>query len=532
LNYKFESRSFKPFEILNFQSHFSKTAPIPIDHKKKRKRTKRNPHYNTITMASTTATDIPSAATTASIAAEASRTSLKRARHLFDDGDPKSVFLPRVVVDPEIHQLAKDRRRRQAVGGGGTAAISSVDSTSGTGAALSQSLVVASKGEKKIALALRGANDHNSKATNAQAAAPAPAAGGILVRSSARDSATHISTPTWHAPWKLSTVLSSHLGWVRCLAFSPENKYMASGAADRTIKIWDFPKASVGASDALQLTLTGHISPIRGLAFSPRHPYLFSCAEDKQVKCWDLETNQVIRHYHGHLSGIFCLALHPTLDLLVTGGRDAVARVWDMRTKVAVHVLTGHEHTVASVLTKSTFPQIISGSHDTTIKLWDLVAGKCFTTLTHHQKAIRALVQPSFENTFTSGAADCLKQWQGKDGRFLKSFTGHKTVVNAMAVNDDGVLVSGGDDGSMHFWDYKTGYTFQQAQARVQPGSLAAENSIMATAFDLTGTRLVTGEADKSIKIWKQDEDASELSHPVDMTAWRKKCIAQSKQRY
>jgi pleiotropic regulator 1 len=203
-----------------------------------------------------------------------------------------------------------------------------------------------------------------------------------------------------------------------------------------------------------------------------------------------------------------------------------------MRTKAAVHVLTGHEHTVASVLTKSTHPQIITGSHDTTIKLWDLVAGKCFTTLTHHQKAVRALVQPTFENTFISGAADCLKQWQGKDGRFLKSFTGHRTVVNAMAVNDDGVLVSGGDDGSMHFWDYKTGYTFQKAQAQVQPGSLAAENSIMATAFDLTGTRLITGEADKSIKIWKQDEVASELSNPVDMTAWRKKCIVQSKQRY
>jgi pleiotropic regulator 1 len=147
-------------------------------------------------------------------------------------------------------------------------------------------------------------------------------------------------------------------------------------------------------------------------------------------------------------------------------------------------------------------------------------------------KSIRALTQPSFEHTFVSGAPDCLKKWQGKDGRFLKSIRGHKAVINALAVNDDGVLVSGGDDGSMHFWDYETGYCFQKTSTVAQPGSLEAENGVFATAFDLTGTRLITGEADKTVKIWKQDEEASDESHPIDMAAWRKQCIAESKMRY
>jgi pleiotropic regulator 1 len=346
----------------------------------------------------------------------------------------------------------------------------------------------------------------------------------------------NIPTPKWHAPWKLSTVLSSHLGWVQSIAMDPTNSMFATGSADRTIKLWSLPKAAVGAEDALQLTLTGHISAVRALAFSERHPYLFSAGEDKTVKCWDLETNQVVRHYHGHLSGVYALALHPTLDILVTAGRDAVARVWDMRTKTQLHVLSGHEHTISSVLTASTHPQVITGSHDCTVKLWDLAAGKCFTTLTHHQKSIRALAHAPAalgERTFVSAAADCIRKWQGKDGRYLQKLTGHKAVLNAVAVQDDGVMVSGGDDGTMHFWDYKTGYTFQQAVSKVQPGSLQqAENGIMALQFDLTGTRLITGEADKSIKIWKQDTEASELTHPVDMKVWRKKCIAQAKERF
>lgn len=401
-------------------------------------------------------------------------------------------------------------------GGGAAAPVAAAPSTASDGGAI----VLAGAGAGGTTTAEAGG-------TEARKIRP----GGILVeRKDGRRA--NIPTPKWHAPWKLSAVISSHLGWVRSVAFDPTNEMFATGGGDRVIKIFDMAKACVAANDALKITLTGHISPVRGLAFSDRHPYLFSAGEDKMVKCWDLETNQVIRHYHGHLSGIFALGLHPTLDVLVTGGRDAVARVWDMRTKHQIHCLTGHDNTVGAILTKRTDPQIITGSYDSTIRLWDLAAGKCMTTLTHHKKSVRALAQPSFENTFLSGAADNLKKWVGSDGRFVKNFTGHKAVINALAINDDGVVLSGADDGTMNFWDYGSGHCFQTTSTVAQPGSLDAENGIFAASFDLTGTRLVTCEADKTIKVWREDEGASELTHPVDMAAWRRKCIAEAKRRY
>jgi WD40 repeat protein len=86
---------------------------------------------------------------------------------------------------------------------------------------------------------------------------------------------TRTVKPTYHAPWKLMRVISGHLGWVRSVAVEPGNKWFATGAGDRVIKIWNL------ASGELRLSLTGHISTVRGLAVSPRHPYLFSCGEDK-----------------------------------------------------------------------------------------------------------------------------------------------------------------------------------------------------------------------------------------------------------
>ena len=83
-------------------------------------------------------------------------------------------------------------------------------------------------------------------------------------------------------------------------------------------------------------------------------------------------------------------------------------------------------------------------------------------------------------------------------------------------MNRDGVLVSGGDDGSLRFWDWKTGHCFQSTHSVVQPGSLESEGSILASAFDLSGSRLITCEADKTVKIWKEDESATPKSHPVE----------------
>jgi pleiotropic regulator 1 len=331
------------------------------------------------------------------------------------------------------------------------------------------------------------------------AAGPGAGAGSSLVGKEAFQPVK----PTWHAPWKLTRVISGHLGWVRALTVEPNNQWFATGAGDRTIKIWDL------ASGSLRLTLTGHISTVRGLAVSPRHPYMFSCGEDKMVKCWDLESNRVIRHYHGHLSGVYALALHPTLDVLVTAGRDGVARVWDMRTRTNVMVLGGHQGTISSLITQEADPQIITGSMDSTIRLWDLAAAKSMAVLTHHKKSVRALCSHPKEFTFASGSADNIKQWKCPEGAFMQNFEGAGGIVNTLSVNEDDVLFSGADNGEMCFFDWKSGYRYQRLDTTAQPGSLDAELGIFCSTFDKTGLRLITGEADKTSK-WA----------PAPVTVW------------
>lgn len=329
-------------------------------------------------------------------------------------------------------------------------------------------------------------------------------------------SATAISLardrPKWHAPWENFRVIMGHVGWVRSVAVEPDNQWFATGSADRTIKIWDL------ASGKLKLTLTGHISAVRGLAISDRHPYMFSVGEDKMVKCWDLEQNKVMRHYHGHLHGVYACALHPTLDLLMTAGRDAVVRVWDMRSRREVHALQGHRDTINAVMAQGVDPQVVSASVDSTVRLWDLAAGKCMATLTNHKKGVRALAMHPVEFSFASASIDNVKTWAFPRGDFMRNLRGHTGLVNALAMNQDGVLASGGDDGNIRLWDSPSAHCFQSTQVRVQPGSMENEAGIFAMAFDHSGSRLITCEADKTIKMWRPDASSTPDSHPLRWT--------------
>eukprot|EP00437_Effrenium_voratum_P041273 CAMPEP_0181482224 /NCGR_PEP_ID=MMETSP1110-20121109/44726_1 /TAXON_ID=174948 /ORGANISM="Symbiodinium sp., Strain CCMP421" /LENGTH=452 /DNA_ID=CAMNT_0023607759 /DNA_START=32 /DNA_END=1387 /DNA_ORIENTATION=+ len=340
---------------------------------------------------------------------------------------------------------------------------------------------------------------------------PGPAVGPVVPLAAPKapaDPSTQIQVrPLRHPPWKLMRVTSGHEGWVRTVACDPTNEWFASSGNDRLIKIWDL------ASGTLKLSLTGHVSTVRAVAISDRHPYLFSASEDCEVKCWDLEQNMVIRNYHGHLSGVYTLVLHPTLNILATGGRDGSVRIWDMRTKTGIFVFTGHTNAICSLASQASEPQFISGSMDRMVRLWDLAAGKCSVTLTNHKKSIRALATHPMEYTFVSCSSDNNKVWKCPKGAFERNIQGHNAIVNCCTIREgqqgSSQLIAGTDNGYLHFWDWKSGHKFQSLEAIPQPGSMSAENAIFDMTLDQSGSRLITAECDKTVKIYREDPNAT-----------------------
>lgn len=107
---------------------------------------------------------------------------------------------------------------------------------------------------------------------------------------------------------------------------------------------------------------------------------------------------------------------------------------------------------MSSLVCQEADPQVITGSLDSHVRMWDLAAGKTMGVLTHHKKGVRALASHPSEFTFATGSTSSIKQFKCPEGAFMQNFEGHNSIINTLAVNNDNILFSGGDNGSMSFW--------------------------------------------------------------------------------
>lgn len=303
--------------------------------------------------------------------------------------------------------------------------------------------------------------------------------------------------------WKLLRVTANaHDGWVRSVCVDPLNTFVASGGADAVIKVWDMTAVNVKAE------ITGHILPVRALAVSQRYPYLFSGAEDKTVKCWDLERSHtphsLVRDYYGHVGGVYAVTLHPELDLLFTAGRDQVVRVWDIRSRTQVMLLQGHTNDISGLVTQAMDPQVISSLMDKTVCLWDLRKQQRALQITQHTKSVRAIALHPKELTFTLGdLSGRYMQWLLPRGQLLQKFAtaSPDKIIETMSINPmTNEIIGGYANGKLEVWDYERGVSRQTLHSTVV--NTTEPSPIFTSAFDMLGSRLYTGEGDKSIKVW------------------------------
>lgn len=178
---------------------------------------------------------------------------------------------------------------------------------------------------------------------------------------------------TWGA--ELQT-LEGHSISVNSVAFSPDNRLLASGSDNCTVQLWD------AATGDLQQTLEGHSGWVNSVAFSPDGRLLAAgLFDDSTVRLWDLATGDLQQTLQCHSGSVLSVAFSPDGRLLVSGSDDCTVCLWDPTTGDLQQTLRGHSGSVNSVALSPDGQLLASGSSDRTVRLWDSATGALQETL-------------------------------------------------------------------------------------------------------------------------------------------------------
>ncbi len=242
-----------------------------------------------------------------------------------------------------------------------------------------------------------------------------------------------------------------HQGDVRCVAYSPDGVFVASGSRDNTLRLW---RVSSGRT---VVSFKAHSDGVWSLAFSPDGALLASGGGDHQIRLWRPATGEMVRVLEGHTSTIQHLAFSPDGRTLASaGGFDRTIRMWDTATGQPVDALTAHADAVLCLAYSPTGDRLASAGYDGTIHLWQSEGAKHLREISVSPAVVRAIAFAPHRGDLLVAAGDdrAIRIWDAKSGDLRATWKTHLDAVTALVISSDGTRMASADrEGLIRLWN-------------------------------------------------------------------------------
>jgi WD40 repeat protein len=268
------------------------------------------------------------------------------------------------------------------------------------------------------------------------------------------------------------------------------------------------------------LTLSGFANDVLRVAVTANGHYIAAVNVDGALKVWDATTGLEDLAFGVEQQKITSVAFNPSGTYLATGNRDALVDLWDVRKGMKLWRYKGR-YNCRSLAYTADGTRLVSAGSDGTIKILDVSTGESPEASLTHGQEINSVVISSDGKLIASGSGvpesetstgervpekpGTIKVWEASTGQ-VKFTLDNVGVVHSLGFSPDGrTLASGHSDGTVKLWgvrdaagtlrDVNTG-SLQESTFRGHLGG------VFSVAFSADGSRLVSGSADRTVKIW------------------------------
>ncbi|XP_045496823.1 autophagy-related protein 16-1 isoform X2 [Colias croceus] len=170
-------------------------------------------------------------------------------------------------------------------------------------------------------------------------------------------------------PSKVALRFDAHDGEVNAVKWSPTDRIVATGGADRKVKLWDVSKLGTCENRG---TLVGSNAGVMSVDFDSTGAYIVGASNDFASRVWTVGDQRLRHTLTGHSGKVMAAKFLGEPTKVITGSHDRTLKIWDLRSRMCTETKFAGSSCNDLVTSDGAGSTIISGHFDKRIRFWDI----------------------------------------------------------------------------------------------------------------------------------------------------------------
>jgi WD40 repeat protein len=228
------------------------------------------------------------------------------------------------------------------------------------------------------------------------------------------------------------------------LSYSSDGRWLASGAGDGTVAIWDLE------SGRIIRRFTGDTKSTDTVSISPDRKSIASISGS--IRIWDILSGNLQREIRDLATNR--MAMSPDWQNVAADGSVfqgvklyQVLKIATSQDGAVERTLFGHGNSITRIVYSADGKFIASGSDDKTARFWDAKTGKLLRSFSGYQGSVAAVaISPDNQRVAAGGDDKTLKVWNTATGSLERSIAGFSEKIVAVSFSPDGRFIVASSD--------------------------------------------------------------------------------------